>query len=1055
MKKLRQFFSFLEKVNQINQNTDPVLFISFLGDKTKFSNIEPFSFENIDKLIKRIQENEKKQIGSHIRLDYFNQKDKTKLRIEHTKKINFIFCDFDFKEKDPKEDILKQFEVYLLKNQINYHYKSKGRAGYHFLMPVNLEPTEENWAKCKQFLDNLRESIKIDKTNLLELKKQGKNILDTNYNIRLPQTYNFKDKKPVQNTLEKLEFMYLEENIQKNTQFIKNIQIKTEEIKADLEVRNKVLEQNNQFFDKLFNNKNKWPKYLEDIKKDGLQRFLYFLGPLADYLKKYPNKKQKAAELLNLWGDTKRAPQLKGWLDKPTSNKITSIRKWIFKNDLNNLKELIPKQNVISSFQIKDQQFTKGEEGFNYEYDVDENVFCLYNIKIKSEKNFDISKAPQTVTINTMGSGPKKGQEYFFESKLNIEPILKFRNFYKVKVDIYNQNILEKKDLISIKTKKDYILDKQDFKNEFELFVKEKLVSRTLNELEIEEYLIEKVKILDLLEIKFEVWTTNYGYNSKIKKHIIPNIKELDDKKNCIKADPIIVETSNTNKTYYNKKNAYSYNREIQFYIQEYDINEIDEIKKTYEKIPRCIEELEAYKFSLSYNLANFFYAEFYETFCLATLNKKTRVGKSTALKMTGGELFQTEGLIGNNIIEIQDIDKIYAKIKNIMPDNRVKFIDEIPMNISNAFVTMVKSKCNRQGAIQIISKGNTRGGNTINIQDYQFAISSNKFNLESFGDFQDKFINLDYSFSESKKVKSNLTVGQFKQFRENSLKQLGKYIYDEIILKVDVDKILDQVNQEIKQIDFKNEREQNQFTFIKFGEKLTNILGVFSSFDISIDYFRDLVENNTNQIFTECDKIRQVLEIFMNSLAIEKKVSFIEVFNMIKQIGGDGFAYKELKIPIREYVAQLENYGIYLCWAKNFNRILVKKSPFLSRINTLYERMHREKLNLKFLKDLETLLCKIHCDVCMSQGDYVFSSMKQCMVKKRGLFIPISVFVEEDEKEGDFDKIKDLFSRKDNWTIQELQKQDFVDLDHVLKVEMDKRIICESKKGVFRRLAQ
>jgi hypothetical protein len=1052
MEKLKEFFKFLEKVNEINGNKDPVLFITFFSDKNReYFRKEMFSFKTIDNLIKKIKEKEKKEIGSHLRFDYFNEIDIKKLSIEYTKKINFLFCDFDFKKDHPQENILKQFEYYLLKNQLNYHYKSKGRGGFHFLIPVNLEPTQENWGKCKQFLDNIRKEIKIEDTNLYDLKEKGINILDTNYNLRLPQTKNFKEKNPVTNELEKLELMYLEENIQKNSNFIKNIKIKEKQIEANLNIKNKVFTQNNKFFDNLLKNKKNWQHYLKDIKKDGLQRFLYFLGPLGDYLKEYPENKQEVAELLNLWGDKNRAAQLQGWLSKPTSDKITSIRKWIMKNDLNHLKELIPSENILSSFKIKDEELTKGDEGFNYEYDLDQNVLCIYNIKIKTEKNFDISLA-KGIETHIMGSGPKKGHEYFFEIKLKVEPILKFRNFYKLKVEIYNQNILEKKEVISIKTKKEYLLEIDDFINEIELFIKEKLVSRTINELELGEYLINQVNILDILEVKNEVWSTNFGYNPKIKKHIIPNIEEIKDNQNCIKAEPIIVETSNTNKTYYNKKNPYSYNREIQFYTQKYDLKQIDEIKRIYEKIPRCSEELEAYKFSLAYNLANFFYPEFYETFCLATLNKKTRVGKSTALKMTGGELFQTEGLIGNNIIEIQDVDKIYAKIKNIFPDNRVKFIDEIPMNISNAFITLVKAKCNRQGAIQTISKGNTRGGNTININDYQFSISSNKFNLESFGDFQDKFINLDYSFSEKKEVKSNLTVSEFKHFREEKLKMFGKYIYEEIILNVDPKEVLEGMSEELSKVKFDNEREQNQFTFIKFGERLAQKVGVFNSFNISIEYFRDLVKNNTNQIYTESDKLRQVLEIFINSLAVDKRVLFLEVFKEIKRVKGDPMSYKHLKQSFREYVSLLENYGIYFCFASSKDRILVKKSPFLSKINTLYERMHREKLNLKFLKDLETLLCKLHSDVEISKGAYVFSPMRHSMIKKRGLFVPISIFVDTDDKDDDFEKIRDLFSKKDLWSLEELKGEEFNDLDSVLEIEKDKKLIFEPKKGIYRR---
>ena len=431
---IEKIFNLISKVNKINNCINPIVNLRTIKDQgDKQATNYYYTINDLDKIIKIIEKENKQSKGSHIVFNYTDiKKDKSKgIRNEDVKNINFIFIDLDFKEEtqEQKDYLVKEFEVYLLNNQIEYCYKSKGRGGFHYLIAINLENNEENTDKIKQFVKNLNNKFKT--------KAFDEQTNTPSKTFRLGGTYNFKEDQPILNQVETINDTYLKSDIQTNTDFINKIKVEKPQVNFNA-IQQTLSPRNNNFFISFLENKSKWELLREDF-NNAHDRNSIFIKNLAIFLKHNIKYENLVKEFIEFLGDRKknRLEQLKGYLRNNSFDTINllEIKQWVNTYNLENFNYEIRSNNAI---------------GFNYEIK-DKTIRFFKTIEKEDKKTGEISYSRFA--------------------------LLEFTEFYKINATIYNsKKIKQNKTLYLVRTTKDtYLKDYEDLINELQVYIKQNI----------------------------------------------------------------------------------------------------------------------------------------------------------------------------------------------------------------------------------------------------------------------------------------------------------------------------------------------------------------------------------------------------------------------------------------------------------------------------------------------------------------------------------------------------------------------------------------------------
>ena len=364
---INKLLDLLNKINEINENKDPIFNLRTFGDQEPKNPINYyFSLEEQDKLINIVKDENNKKRGSHISFNYssIRKNQNEGVRSEDIKKLNFIFIDIDFKEENEQEriKIISDLEYYFLENQIEYCYKSKGRAGFHYLIPINLENNTTNNDKIRQFVEDIISKLK---TNSLDTQTLNPSRL-----FRMGGTFNFKEEEPILNKIEHCSTLQLKSIISSNNDFITSIKVKKKNIKLNHQSVNSI---NNgfgkDFFKSLLNDKDNWEELRIEFIEKARQRNQIFLKNLSIFIQNNNDYLELAGEFLNYLNDRKknRISQLKGYLRKSdfVEVNIQELFNWISLYDLEAFKKYIPNEILFFKLECQNEECRKFLEPFN------------------------------------------------------------------------------------------------------------------------------------------------------------------------------------------------------------------------------------------------------------------------------------------------------------------------------------------------------------------------------------------------------------------------------------------------------------------------------------------------------------------------------------------------------------------------------------------------------------------------------------------------------------------------------------------------------------------
>ncbi len=298
---------------------------------------------------------------------------------ETVKKIQYVFIDLDDANEDHNQIIKQALE----KLEISFSYNAQSGNGFHFLIPINFETSQE--PLIKGFLKYLKNNF-CDKVDLA--------TADTPRLLRVPESLHNKKGEFRLKTLFCESYMphssELEESLINNSLNVEKYQAET--IEKGI-VDNKYLESVNKedsFFQEIFSNSNNMIE-TEKILNDSENRNGVFIKNLAIFVHKYPDYSKRIESFLLGWEPT-RVPAIEGWIKKSLENN------WSI-----NYKELLiwAKENKIESWikLLNTQLSTTFLDRFEIYYLEDEkkeNNYILYF----PESNYYVQKSDSEVMIN-------------------------------------------------------------------------------------------------------------------------------------------------------------------------------------------------------------------------------------------------------------------------------------------------------------------------------------------------------------------------------------------------------------------------------------------------------------------------------------------------------------------------------------------------------------------------------------------------------------------------------------------------------------------------------
>lgn len=902
---IKKILSLIQKVNEINGNKNPIINLrTFKDQEPKYIKNFYYNFSQLEELIKFIQEENKNERGTHINFNYSDiagKEGNNGILNEEIKTLNFIFIDLDFKEEsqEEKDRIIKDFEIYLLQNKLEVCYRASGRGGKHYLMPINLENTEENTEKIKQFVKDLNKKFK---TKAFDEQRTTPNSL-----LRLGGTYNFKEKSPILNKLDSIEEIDLKANIEDNTEFIKKIKVEKKQINlVASSPGSKTNKLGNNFFISFLETKNKWEALREDF-FNAHERNNVFFKNMAIFLKQNPEYNQLVEEFINFLDDNKknRLLQLKGYLKKDDfiDINIFELRKWINTYNLENFKEFLTYEKT-----------TNNEEGFNYE------------IRNKEVRFF-----------KTIAKEDKKTGEITYKNY----PILEFSEFYKINAVVYNnRKTKDNKNLFYIRTTKDnYLRDYEDLVFELQVFIKQNLNRFKDNILEIKDFILYSGLLDDLIE-EDKTYTTHFYFNELENKFLVPNVETIPESQNIIKCD-LIQEIHNSKKQYLEEINFNNLGTS-EFYRREINQDKVKRAIKILNELPRTHNEKLNYKFAFSYSIAGLLNNLFQEYFILGSVGY-VGLGKSILFKLSIGSLWGTYNNIKPGSFSKNKNEKdTQMELKNLLPDTRPRYTDEVS-HISDVYKEVLKQKVNGDNMPYLFSRQNQTHSDIYFINPFLESFTSNSLSFNDFSDFKDKYINLDFAdieeLAQANQLKNNISNDDIEDLKGELIKHLGFYIYLDLINinhKEELEKFKQKLNRSYGRAD-------NHFLFLKYGEHLLNRFNLFNDIEIERSYYNMLIENNQENIYSQSDEIKDTINHILNDL--EYQYSLNDLISL-RDAGHTTYG------GLVRFNKRLNDKGIYLKMT-NQKVSLVFTAEFISHLNLAYNRQWRKPLNLKFKKDL------------------------------------------------------------------------------------------------------
>lgn len=426
---------------------------------------------NIKKLKDKIDDLDAATYGIFMQINPLN---KSRRRKEDISKIIYAFIDLD----DASDEHNELIKANLKKFNITYSYNAKSGHGYHFLIPLELNPLEED--KIKSFLSYLKSNI-CDKVDV--------STGDNGRLMRIPGSFHKKDK--IEKQLKTLHsHIPKEKEIQTNNENIIKYQLEQKKGKCDIEYQ-KSINRNDVFFNNILTNQTNWTKYYKYLNQAELRNDR-FVKNLAIFILSNKDLKVQANNFLNLW-ESSRIPAFEGWIKKAAENNMQvsyhELLKWSKEYSLTDFIKILEEQ-LKSSFLDK-------YEIYYLEDEKKENNTLLYY----TEKNYFLQKSMQEVLINI-----------YYECKASGTDLIKELNL----IQMY-----EKWDTFGFNKQLSLIYDQ--LKRLIEQENRVKLVYNINYEPSDEKFVIHNKKKSFNTYTKTDLW----DYYKKDKKYYFPKVEEL------------------------------------------------------------------------------------------------------------------------------------------------------------------------------------------------------------------------------------------------------------------------------------------------------------------------------------------------------------------------------------------------------------------------------------------------------------------------------------------------------------------------------------------------
>ncbi len=332
--------------------------------------------------------------GSYAVFMNFNLLEKPQRKNDNITKILYVFIDLD----DANEHHNTLVKENLEKKGITYSYNALSGHGSHFLIPVDLEPTQKD--KVKGFLTYLKNNI-CDKVDVATHTNERL--------IRAPESIHNKDKDSKQLvTLYSAEAT--EDEILNNSSLVLSLQEKENKTFKD-EVYINSIKREDIFFSEILGNKKEYSKYYEYLNKSTMRNNI-FVKNLAIFILNNSFYEDLGNFFISGW-ETARVPALEGWIKKAKETNMTinypELLKWTKENDLNDWLGLLKEQLA--------ENFLDDYEVYYLEDEKPENNHLLYF----TNKDYFVQKSECEVILNIFYDCKEKGIDLIKE--LNLDSI--------------------------------------------------------------------------------------------------------------------------------------------------------------------------------------------------------------------------------------------------------------------------------------------------------------------------------------------------------------------------------------------------------------------------------------------------------------------------------------------------------------------------------------------------------------------------------------------------------------------------------------------------------
>lgn len=835
-----------------------------LFEKNKYYKNSYFvdNFKDFDKII---NENINKDI-----IITLNQPSKKgiKLKDDDFKRFLYIFLDLDFKNLSDNEKSFFSKEVLeqvLYELGLEYSYKSKGRGGYHYLIPVSLDVSDDNQAKIKKFLE-LLETKSIEKIKDYYKKddfEKYKGVIDRAVSnpsrlMRCPNTFNYKRNEPTLNLI--LEFYSLGDNqIQKNSDFIQGLVIEQE---SDNLTNNSIKNNTNKgFFEYLLTTESLWQELYQDWQKAD-ERYTVFIKNLGAFVKKSKDYLDLAYKfLINMNYLKNRKSQITHLFEKDIKiNDINLIElyKWAIKYNLDNFRKLI-------------KRFLSNE---NVVYTSGDNLRVIYDSELGYYKLQYLKQVKDDYTWKVWGA---------------------FRDLKKVRRHIYsiNSNVsYEVKELLIIDTINsnddnsihEFDIDKREF-----VSIGKLLKIGNLRDDSLFDSYQEFFKWILSLDYEEEYYTNCYGvFDSK--NILLPNKFNLLSESNTLEVNNFI-EFHQTDILPINKL------KNIGGHLREY---------LAYSKYSQII-----FAYSLIIPFRYYLMNRGLKEFGFLGVRGKSGIGKSTRIKILCNLFHSNYNSEGYSEDILQSLFR-FSSLQTIL----TPLVLDDPNKIDNNIISVLKEL----GTSKIIDT--FKGTSSLKLKYYRFfrpiILSFNNLTIKDSA-LINRFIFIDIDNVETGYIeispKEDLIISL-----ENSINLIGRFFWGNIHQFIEV---LEKINFNTSRVGSKITILKLGFIIMN---ELFRMLGIdeISSFDIS-----DFLSNSDDFIYDEKDEFRLLLienikNLTKTTVRFDDTASEYNIFNLSYE-DYDSSKYKPIFRKCEKYGLYLDSSNNVVITTKTLNYLNIK----------------------------------------------------------------------------------------------------------------------------------